>query len=59
METLSSLKLEIDSELIRLSISIGVSHFQDDDQSFTDALKRADKAMYMSKAEGGNTVKQL
>jgi len=56
---LSSLKLEIDSELIRLSISIGVSHFQDDDQSFTDALKRADKAMYMSKAEGGNTVKQL
>mgnify|MGYP000855916810 CR=1 FL=1 len=59
LETLSSLKLEIDSELIRLSISIGISHFQDDDQSFTDALKRADKAMYMSKAEGGNTVKQL
>lgn len=59
LEALSSLKLEADSELIKLSISIGVSHFQDGDKSFIEALKRADQAMYQSKAEGGGKVSQL
>ncbi|MGI6752312.1 MAG: diguanylate cyclase [Anaerovoracaceae bacterium] len=60
LENLSSLELEGDEgEQIQIGISIGATNFEDGDKSFIEAIKRADKAMYLSKAEGGGLVSQL
>lgn len=56
LQAVSALKHEAGDEIISLSISIGISHFKEDDTGYTDALKRADEAMYRSKFEGGNKV---
>jgi diguanylate cyclase (GGDEF)-like protein len=43
-------------EIGELSISIGVSSKKENDSSYDDILRRADKALYESKARGKNTV---
>ncbi len=61
LEAVSSLRLKTSNgaNSLSITISIGVSHFKDDDTDYSDALNRADKAMYLSKADGGGRVKQL
>ncbi len=61
LEAVSSLRLKTSNgtNSLSVSISIGVSHFKYDDTDFSDALNRADKAMYQSKADGGGRVRQL
>lgn len=54
LNAVSDLTIETDAEIIRPTISIGVSYFDEEDRSFIDAVNRADRAMYQSKAEGRN-----
>jgi diguanylate cyclase (GGDEF)-like protein len=42
--------------LILPTVSIGLSYFTNEDTSYNDAIRRADLAMYGSKARGGDTV---
>ena len=59
LNAVSDLTIETDAEIIRPTISIGVSYFDEEDRSFIDAVNRADRAMYQSKAEGRNRVHEL
>lgn len=56
LEAVSSLKIAIGNETISSTISIGISYFKKSDDEFSDVLKRADQAMYISKAEGRNKI---
>ena len=58
-QAVSSLKIPVGSEVISPTLSIGVSYFEETDQDFMDVLRRADKAMYRSKADGRNKVNLL
>ncbi|HHY25774.1 MAG TPA: diguanylate cyclase [Desulfitobacterium dehalogenans] len=56
----SSLKIPVEGgEEISLSLSIGFSFFKETDGDFTDVVKRADKALYLSKSKGRNQVHLL
>lgn len=59
LRIVSGLSLPVDGDIIRPTISIGVSYFRADDSSFLDAINRADRAMYRSKAEGKNKAFEL
>ncbi len=50
----SALQVSIGSEVISPTVSIGFSYFKESDEDFNAALKRADEALYKSKAEGRN-----
>ncbi len=57
------LKREIDGALaphggeqVSLSVSMGLTVFETFDESFSDTLKRADKALYRSKKRGKNQI---
>lgn len=54
LESVSAITISAGGKQITPSISLGISFFKDKDIEFSDALKRADKAMYKSKAEGRN-----
>jgi len=41
---------------IKITISIGLAHLQNDEESFTDLLEKADKALYDAKDDGRNRV---
>lgn len=56
LEKTSSLQISVRDEMISVTISMGFSIFRDSDDSYTDAIKRADNAMYMSKEQGKNEV---
>ena len=59
LNAVSDLQIETDSETINPTISIGISFFREEDLSFIDAVNRADRAMYQSKAEGRNRAHEL
>lgn len=59
LNTVSSLKINAVNGMISPTVSIGISYFKNEDTEFTDALNRADQAMYRSKAEGRNRVNVL
>jgi len=46
----------MDGELIRSTVSIGVAEATPDDKSFEDILRRADRMMYKAKEQGRNQV---
>jgi diguanylate cyclase (GGDEF)-like protein len=54
LKAVSNLSVSTDTGVIHPTISLGVSYFQKEDRSFLEALNRADRAMYQSKAEGKN-----
>lgn len=56
LDAVSAITHTVGEETIRLSISVGISHFRETDADYCAALKRADEAMYQSKFEGGNKV---
>ena len=53
---ISSLQIPFEDKVIKVTISIGFSTFEETDLDFDDAIKRADDALYKSKAEGRNKV---
>ncbi len=46
----------MDGELIRSTVSIGVAEASSGDKSFEDILRRADRMMYKAKEQGRNRV---
>lgn len=54
LEVVSSIKLDINGNLISPTISIGISYFKPNDTGYADVIKRADRAMYRSKKDGRN-----
>lgn len=58
LEVVSSLEFECPENMKNrhITISMGVSRFMDSDTNYNDSVRRADKALYRSKANGKNTV---
>lgn len=56
LEAVSALKVETSDAVISVTISIGISYFAEGDYAFSDAVQRADRAMYESKLSGKNTM---
>jgi len=56
LNNVSDLRIETGSGTIKTTISIGLSYFHADDRNFIDAIDRADRALYKSKARGRNRV---
>lgn len=52
-----NLVITVDHLQVEVTVSIGVCHMQDAQQSLDILLNRADKAMYVAKAEGRNKVR--
>ncbi|MEY8353966.1 sensor domain-containing diguanylate cyclase [Lachnospiraceae bacterium 54-53] len=50
----ASMRIPVQDEEIGITISIGFSFFRETDTDFTQALERADEALYKSKEEGRN-----
>jgi len=48
--------VNLDGELIQSTVSIGVAEASDDDATFDDLLRRADKMLYKAKETGRNKV---
>ena len=48
--------VNLDGQLIRSTVSIGVAEANTDDRSFDDVLRRADRMMYKAKEAGRNRV---
>jgi diguanylate cyclase (GGDEF)-like protein len=46
----------VEGNVIHCTVSIGVTEANDQDQSFEDILRRADRLMYKAKEAGRNTV---
>ena len=59
VEGIASLEILIEHEVIKTSISLGLTYFRETDTDITQAIKRADEAMYKSKAQGKNKEKKL
>lgn len=59
LSAVSGLQIETEFEIIRPTISIGISYFREEDSSFMDGINRADEAMYKSKINGKNMVHKL
>ncbi|MCR5674349.1 MAG: GGDEF domain-containing protein [Lachnospiraceae bacterium] len=49
-------QIEFGGKRFQVTISVGVTWFKFGDESFADALKRADEALYESKEQGRNRV---
>ncbi len=59
LNTVSDQTIEVGAETINPTISVGISYFNEDDRDFIDAINRADRAMYQSKAGGRNKAHEL
>lgn len=59
LSVVSSLKIPAGNEVITPTISMGITYFSESDEDIAEVLKRADLAMYQSKAEGRNRVNLL
>jgi diguanylate cyclase (GGDEF)-like protein len=47
---------ELDDTSLRATISLGIAQFRQSDNTFDDALRRADEALYESKERSRNTI---
>ena len=47
---------QVEGNVIYSTVSIGVTEVNDQDQSFEDVMRRADRMMYKAKEAGRNTV---
>lgn len=56
LNIMSELQIPVRDEIIRITLSAGVSFFKENDTDFMDVVKRADEALYKSKKEGKNHV---
>jgi len=51
-----NLKIEIPNKILKVTISLGVSEFSQNDNTIFDAIKRADIKLYKAKKSGKNRV---
>ena len=56
LDGVSTIEIPAGSEIIKASISVGFSYFNETDTAYNDVIKRADEALYKSKKEGKNKV---
>lgn len=54
--TIESLELDYDDEKASLTVSIGMTHVNEADETLEHILKRTDIALYKAKAAGRNTI---
>lgn len=54
--SVNSLSIDFNNEVIKITVSIGFSYFDENDTDYKAVLKRADEALYKSKSEGKNRV---
>lgn len=59
LSVISGLEIPTGETIIKPTISIGISFFQKTDTECMDILKRADRALYMSKEKGRNQANLL
>lgn len=57
LDEIASIEVPVKNGTINISISIGFSYFNEDDESYNDVLKRVDKSMYQAKQDGKNKFK--
>jgi diguanylate cyclase (GGDEF)-like protein/PAS domain S-box-containing protein len=58
-QTIAAARFRLDSSRVSITVSFGVAQFRASDSNYEDTLKRADDALYRSKAEGRNTIRIL
>lgn len=56
LSDISGLEIYSGNEVVKATVSIGLSYFKETDNDYLEAVKRADAAMYTSKREGRNRV---
>lgn len=56
LEEVSGIEIPVGDYMLVVTVSIGCSYFRDGDTDYSQALKRADDAMYASKKAGKNKV---
>lgn len=56
LDGISIIEIPAGSDIIKTSISIGFSYFNETDTDYNDVIKRADEALYKSKKEGKNKI---
>lgn len=54
-EKINEERIEARGEYVKISISVGAGFFEENDESFHDAINRADMKMYGAKEEEGNS----
>ncbi len=59
LSVISALEISVGETVIKSTISIGISFFQKTDTESMDILKRADRALYLSKEKGRNQANLL
>lgn len=59
LSVISALEISVGETVIKPTISIGISFFQKTDTECMDILKRADRALYLSKEKGRNQANLL
>lgn len=59
LNAVSALKIDTENGVICPTVSMGITYFQKGDKEYSDALARADQAMYTSKSDGRNRVTAL
>lgn len=59
LDIVSKLKVDTGAGKVSPTISVGAACFEREDRSFIDAINRADRAMYQSKAQGRNRANEL
>jgi diguanylate cyclase (GGDEF)-like protein len=55
-QSIETAVFELEDTSIRATISVGIAEFRHSDNTFDDALRRADDALYKSKARSRNTI---
>jgi diguanylate cyclase (GGDEF)-like protein len=56
LSVVAALKIPLENEIISPTLSIGFSYFRETDTDYTEAVRRADQALYVSKTNGRNQV---
>jgi diguanylate cyclase len=56
LKSVATAPLEFEGKRIDTSVSIGIACYPDDGRSIDVVLARADRAMYLAKEQGRNTV---
>ncbi len=57
-ERIAAMEVETENARFHVTVSIGVTELRPADTGITDLIRRADEAMYLSKAEGRNKVQR-
>jgi len=56
LQTIAKLKIRASSATVKITVSLGITMHQADDNSIDALLKRADDALYQAKNQGRNQI---